>query len=196
MGRRINDGDMTGLKQDRYRNSRFEFEDNIDQRDPVHFGGVSRKSANTLGGVHQENRGRRYADENLRSQWDNSPFENGNQYNWKNRQGWENFYSVNGNRTHGGAIQDHDIGHRGKGPKGYKRPDESIYSDVCDRLAMSADIDASNIEVSVKEGIVYLRGSVSDRRLKRRTELEIENVSGVTDVQNLLSFKKGNEELH
>jgi osmotically-inducible protein OsmY len=57
-------------------------------------------------------------------------------------------------------------------------------------LSRSADVDASGIEVTVKEGIVYLNGSVDGRQMKRMAELEIENISGVTDVQNLLAISK------
>jgi len=195
MGRRVNDGDMTGMKQDRYRNSRFEYESENDPR----FGGVSRKTPNTLGGPFAENRGRRSAYEG-QSQWDRSPFENGRLYNWNRREGWDDYYNQNqdrGFRTHGGSQIGHDDqGHKGKGPKGYKRPDDSIFHDVCDRLSLGPDIDAREIEVSVKDGIVYLKGRVPDRRTKKLAELEIENVSGVTDVQNLLIFSRETKDLH
>jgi osmotically-inducible protein OsmY len=193
MSRRINDGDKTGYKQDRYRNSRFEVDDRYNQN----YGGVTQKTANTIGGAYAENRGRREAEDmDARSRrFDNSPFENGRLYNWNRRQGWDEYYGQESSRQ-GGAQMDHHIGHRGKGPKGYKRADDSIFHDVCDTLSLSPDVDATNIEVSVKEGVVYLNGSVRDRNSKRMAELEIENISGVQDVQNLLSFKKGEAELH
>lgn len=193
MARKINDGDMTGIKQDRFRNSRFEYGRNESQ-----YGGASRKSSNTLGGAFEENRGRRSA-YTQRSQWDSSPFENGEQYNWNHRQGWDRYYDQSydkGHRNHGGALIGHDAGNVGRGPKGYTRPDDSIYHDVCDMLSLSPDVDASDIEVSVKEGVVYLNGTVADRNAKRMAELEIENISGVSDVQNLLSFKNPNKDLH
>lgn len=194
MGRRVNDGDNTGIKLDKFRNSRFELDD---YESRVKFGGVSRKTPNTIGGPYQENRGRRSAD-SVRSKWDGSPFENGKVYNWKNREGWDEYYkySDRGNRSYGGNQLDHEGSHVGKGPRGYKRSDESIYEDVCQMLELSPEVDASEIEVSVKEGIVYLRGSVSDRRSKRIAELEVENISGVTDVQNRLGFTSTNEDLH
>ena len=45
-------------------------------------------------------------------------------------------------------------------------------------------LDASEIEVSVTEGVVTLNGSVSDRSAKRRAEGLADSVSGVRDVQN------------
>lgn len=194
MSRRVNDGDINGLKLDKFRHSRFEPET---RESSIRFGGVSRATPTTINGPYAENRGRRSPD-TVRSQWDGSPFENGRLYNWKNRQGWDEYYEYHerGNRNHGGRQLDHEGSHFGKGPKGYKRADESIYEDVCQRLELSSQVDASEIEVNVKDGIVYLTGSVQDRRTKRLAELEIENISGVFDVQNQLLIRKTNEELH
>lgn len=196
MGRRVNDGDVNGLKLDKYRNSRFEVED--DEFNRTRYGGVSRATPNTVNGPWAENRGRKSAD-SIRSQWDGSPFENRKIYNWKKRQGWDEYYDHSydrGNRNYGGAQLDHEGSHVGKGPRGYKRRDEAIYDDVCEKLELSPAIDASGIEVEVKEGIVYLRGTVDNRRTKRLAELEIENVSGVVDVQNILKIESGQKDLH
>jgi hypothetical protein len=77
-------------------------------------------------------------------------------------------------------------GHRGRGPKGYKRSDERIHEDVCERLMEDPFIDASNIEVVVKDGEVTLNGTVSSRGLKRRAEDLAELSSGIAHVQNNL----------
>jgi hypothetical protein len=76
--------------------------------------------------------------------------------------------------------------HRGRGPKGYKRSDERIHEDICERLTEDPFIDASNVEVAVKEGEVTLNGTVSSRGLKRRAEDLAEMASGVAHVQNNL----------
>jgi hypothetical protein len=76
--------------------------------------------------------------------------------------------------------------HRGRGPKGYKRSDERIHEDVCEHLTEDRFIDASNIDVVVKEGEVTLSGTVASRGLKRRAEDLAEMASGVTHVQNNL----------
>jgi hypothetical protein len=76
--------------------------------------------------------------------------------------------------------------HRGRGPKGYKRSDDRIHEDVCERLTEDPFIDASNIEVAVTEGEVTLNGTVSSRGLKRRAEDLAEMASGVAHVQNNL----------
>jgi hypothetical protein len=72
----------------------------------------------------------------------------------------------------------------GKGPKNYKRSDERIYDDVCETLAQHPEIDASEVEVDVKSGLVTLSGTVSSRQIKRMTEDSIEHLPGVIDVKN------------
>ncbi len=74
--------------------------------------------------------------------------------------------------------------YRGRGPKNYQRSDERIREDVCERLTMDHDVDASDIEVTVREGIVTLDGTVRQRHAKRIAEDICESVRGVRDVQN------------
>jgi osmotically-inducible protein OsmY len=47
-------------------------------------------------------------------------------------------------------------------------------------------IDASDMEVTVKEGEVTLAGSAHARAEKRRVEDRIEGVSGIRDIHNQL----------
>lgn len=81
--------------------------------------------------------------------------------------------------------------HIGKGPKGWARSDERIHEQVCDALAMDPYIDASEIEVSVQNGIVTLSGKVDHRSTKRRAADCIENLPGVRDVDNNISIDQG-----
>ncbi|HVL72380.1 MAG TPA: CBS domain-containing protein [Beijerinckiaceae bacterium] len=74
--------------------------------------------------------------------------------------------------------------HRGRGPRGYSRPDERIREDVCERLADDDAVDASAVEVRVEGGEVTLAGTVASRDEKRRAEDLAERVSGVRHVQN------------
>jgi hypothetical protein len=76
--------------------------------------------------------------------------------------------------------------HRGKGPRGYQRSDERIREEVADRLEQHGWIDASELEVDARDGIVTLRGEVDDRRQKRMAEDIVEQISGVKDVRNEL----------
>lgn len=79
--------------------------------------------------------------------------------------------------------------HRGKGPKNYSRSIERIKEDASDRLADDSLIDASNIDLTVKDGELILSGTVETRFEKRRAENLVESVSGVRDVQNNLRVK-------
>lgn len=78
--------------------------------------------------------------------------------------------------------------HYGKGPKGWKRSDERIKEEVCEALYNSDEVDASQIEISVKDGVVSLKGTVDTRSTKRITEDLVDDVAGVSDVENLLTL--------
>jgi hypothetical protein len=77
-------------------------------------------------------------------------------------------------------------GFAGRGPKGYQRSDDRIREDVCERLAEDPVIDASDMEVTVKDGEVTLSGSAHARAEKRHAEDVIEGVSGIRDIHNQL----------
>lgn len=81
--------------------------------------------------------------------------------------------------------------HRGRGPRNYQRSDERIREDVNDRLTDDPHVDASHIEVSVKDREVTLAGTVRNRFEKRHAEDIAEAVSGVTHVQNNLRVQVG-----
>ncbi|HSL75987.1 MAG TPA: BON domain-containing protein, partial [Candidatus Limnocylindrales bacterium] len=79
----------------------------------------------------------------------------------------------------------------GRGPKGYQRSDERIREDVSDRLTEHSELDASGIEVLVKDGVVTLQGDVDSRWAKRLAEDIAEDCGGVRDVMNQLRVSAG-----
>jgi BON domain len=79
--------------------------------------------------------------------------------------------------------------HRGKGPLGYQRSDERLRELVSEALSDDDQIDASQIQVTVKDGEVTLSGIVDDRRTRREAEDCVANISGVRDVQIQLRVK-------
>jgi osmotically-inducible protein OsmY len=106
-------------------------------------------------------------------------------------QGFE--YAVQSGRGLGGGMESWGQGsqrqwgeHRGKGPRGYRRSDERIREEVCDLLTDDPQIDASDVEVTVKECEVTLTGQVNSREDKRRVEDLIERISGVKEITNNL----------
>jgi len=144
---------------------------------------------------HDGRRG--FAEWNDNDQTSDRPWLSGNTPNYnRNRDDWGR------DRQHTGtAAYDPYVGsrgntapatsgeHAGRGPRGYQRGDQRILEDVCDRLTDDPRIDASDIEVQVKDGEVTLAGSVRSRDEKRFTEDLIERVSGVRDVNNHLKVK-------
>lgn len=69
-------------------------------------------------------------------------------------------------------------------PRNYKRSDELIRDEICKRLALTPEIDATDVEVIVRDGEVTLRGNVDDRFEKRLVEDIIECTFGVRDLLN------------
>jgi hypothetical protein len=80
--------------------------------------------------------------------------------------------------------------HRGRGPKGYKRSDDRISEEVHQRLTDDPWVDATHIDVEVKDCEVTLTGNVSDREERRRAERCVEDIWGVTHVQNNLRVQQ------
>lgn len=77
----------------------------------------------------------------------------------------------------------------GKGPKGYKKSDERIKEDISEAFYHHPLIDAGEIEIEVRDGIVTLRGGVDSRRTKRLAEDLAEDFFGVVEVTNELRVK-------
>lgn len=77
----------------------------------------------------------------------------------------------------------------GRAPRNYRRSDERIREDVCDRL-MQSWIDAEDVDVQVRDGEVTLTGTVRMRDEKRALEDLVEGVLGVKDVDNHVKVRR------
>lgn len=77
----------------------------------------------------------------------------------------------------------------GRGPKGYRRSDERIREDVCERIARSG-VNAEDVEVQVETGEVTLSGEVENRWDKRHLEDMIDDIFGVDEVHNHLRLRR------
>jgi hypothetical protein len=75
-------------------------------------------------------------------------------------------------------------------PPAETRHDDRIHDDVCDRLAMSSEIDASDIEVLVQAGSVTLEGNVETRHMKQIARDIAAAVPGVSSVHNRLHVEQ------
>jgi len=80
--------------------------------------------------------------------------------------------------------------HKGKGPKGYKRTDDRIHDEVCERLTRNPLIDASLMDVQVEKGVVTMSGEVFDRRMKYMAEEVVDDVTGVKEIHNKLRVSR------
>ena len=79
--------------------------------------------------------------------------------------------------------------HYGKGPKGYRRSDERIREEACERIARQGWVDASDVEVHVENAVIRLTGTVATREDKRGLELMLDRVHGVDEVRNELRLR-------
>lgn len=84
-------------------------------------------------------------------------------------------------------------GWRGVGPKGYVRSDARITEDVCEQLLHDDAIDARDISVQVRDGVVSLEGQVPKRAIKHRVEDLVERCAGVRDIENRLRVQQSGD---
>ena len=98
-----------------------------------------------------------------------------------------------------GVVQGTDMGlgevadrgpHYGKGPKGYRRSDERIREEACERISRQGWVDASDVDVQVENAVVLLTGTVATRDDKRGLELMLDRVHGVEEVRTELRLRR------
>jgi hypothetical protein len=110
---------------------------------------------------------------------------------WDNRRGtWEDERSTRPGYTPEEQRLDRMGIHRGKGPRSYRRSDERLKEDLNDRLYDDPFLDATDVEVNVRDGEIILTGTVEDRREKRRAEDIAEAISSVKNVENRLRVRQ------
>ncbi|MEE4204741.1 MAG: SWFGD domain-containing protein [Erythrobacter sp.] len=96
------------------------------------------------------------------------------------------------NRDH---RQDSRENHRGRGPANYKRSNERLMEDACERLTHDPRIDARQINVTAKDNEITLDGHVWSRAEKREAEDCVHEISGVKHVQNNLRIATSDEDM-
>lgn len=111
------------------------------------------------------------------------------------REGLGDDYARDGGWSGAGRADDYarDVHHpaervsyRGRGPKNWQRNDERIREVVNELLTDHDGIDATEVEVEVKDAEVTLIGQVGSRWEKRLAEDIAESCRGVHDVHNRL----------
>jgi hypothetical protein len=81
----------------------------------------------------------------------------------------------------------------GKGPKGFRRSDDRIREDVCSTITQHPGVDGSDLDVDVSFGVVTLKGTVQERRMKHLAEIAAENLPGVKEVINQIRVRRAED---
>jgi BON domain len=77
-----------------------------------------------------------------------------------------------------------------RNPKNYRRSDERIREDVCDRFSVSPEVDSVDVKVSVSNGVVTLAGAVTTLTMKFRAEEIAGDIPGAHEVHNRLRLTR------
>ena len=115
----------------------------------------------------------------------------GREFEPTSRGDWRRYSGLGTESGRQGRDRDWMGPHFGRGPRNYQRSDERIREDVCERLSMHGQLDASEVDIQVQNGEVTLQGSVNDRWAKRTAEDLAEGVWGVKEVHNQLRVPAG-----
>lgn len=91
----------------------------------------------------------------------------------------------------GGGDRQENLSQRGRGPRTYRRSDDRIREDVCERLSIDRRVDASDIDVTISDAEITLDGTVDSSFTKRRAEDIAADTMGVLHVQNNLRAGRG-----
>lgn len=119
--------------------------------------------------------------------WVGRRYSPGFAFEWEDHPLWA---SIRGRDWSGSEREGGHGEFRGVGPRGWRRPDEQIVNEVCGRMADHPRLDASEIDVTVAEGVITLQGVVSSRAARRLAEEIADGVSGVRDVANHLRVRE------
>lgn len=82
---------------------------------------------------------------------------------------------------------------RSRMPRSYKRSDDRIREDICERLAADPRLDASDVSVQVRDGAVVLEGSVPERRMKYIIEDIAAECIRANDVDNHITVARSDQ---
>jgi len=80
------------------------------------------------------------------------------------------------------------------GIAGPQRSDDRIKKDIYKALERNPEIDSSDIEISIKDGIVALIGTVDNFLMKRESETAAAKVPGVKKLFNHLHIQNTSQE--
>jgi len=70
--------------------------------------------------------------------------------------------------------------------QGNQKSDDKIYDQIRQKLANDPDVKGAGFDVTVKDGVVTLNGTVHDEKAREKAEKITKKVKGVTSVTNQL----------
>ncbi|HWI14247.1 MAG TPA: BON domain-containing protein [Burkholderiales bacterium] len=79
---------------------------------------------------------------------------------------------------------------RNRMPHSYKRSDERVREDICERISADPRIDASDVSVEVRDGRVVLEGRVPERRMRYIIEDIAAECLRANDVDNRIAVRR------
>jgi hypothetical protein len=130
------------------------------------------------------------------NEWEGNRGSSRGRRDWESNRGFGR--SINeweGNWGYGGSSMGRQGRFSGMGPQGYQRSAERITEEINDQLTWHGDLDATNIQVKVEQGIVTLTGTVDSRYAKRMAEDIAESIRGVQDINNQLQVRREHESM-
>jgi osmotically-inducible protein OsmY len=74
-------------------------------------------------------------------------------------------------------------------PGDFEQTDETVRTEVCERLASERDVDLRAVTVAVAAGVVRLHGTVPHRRIQQRIEEVCRTCAGVKAVENAIEVE-------
>lgn len=75
------------------------------------------------------------------------------------------------------------------GPQNWDRPDDVIQDEACEIIWRDQSCDPTTIEVSVKDGVLTLKGTVASDKMKQNAEEKLRNLIGLKGLRNHLEVK-------
>ena len=79
---------------------------------------------------------------------------------------------------------------RARPPKNYKRSDERIREEICERLMDDARVDSGDVSIEVRSGVVTLEGTVPEHHMKYIIEDVAADCFGADDIENRIRVSR------
>ena len=83
-----------------------------------------------------------------------------------------------------GPAREAHLPSRRRMARAYRRTDERVRDDICERLFHSSAVDTADVSVEVRDGVVIFEGTVPHRGMRYALEDIAAQCMGVVDIEN------------